>query len=312
MGGEYFSAVIFKNQLPSSCRITEVVSATRKQFKEQDIDCIQPINGLVRFDFLTMSTRLAFLQRGLKIMSRTVLPMEWVDSMDTPQVKLTVDGLTRTTSDSDLISALKGLGAEPTSKVEPAYYWDHERNCPSNIKSGRRFIHIKKPSTPLPSLIRIGDREANIKYFGQNTGAKSGNIMNTARDTSHSNSSDNQPSSLSSNLLPNPPLSKNHPSQKKDEEKSDDEDVIPPSMHVAPIFSRPTTPARAARSLSRGRSTSKNGKKGRQRTPSTERMESPSKRMNKGPPSQFRPTPHYRHDYFEGLPSNDPSQLDTS
>ena len=107
MTGEVFSAVMFKNQLPAGCKITEVVFATRNQFKEKDIDCIQPINGLIRFDFLNRGTQISFIKKGLRIQSRTIIPMAWVDSMDSPQVKLTIDGLTRSTSDEDLLNALK-------------------------------------------------------------------------------------------------------------------------------------------------------------------------------------------------------------
>ena len=305
MSEEIFSAVIFKNQLPSSCKITEVVSATRKQFLEKDIDCIQPINGLVRFDFLTMGTRLAFLQKGLRILNRTVLPMEWVDSMDTPQVKLTIDGLTRATSDSDLIAALKKLGAVPTSKVEPAYYWDHERNCPSNIKSGRRFIHIKKPTTPLPSSIQIGNKEANIKYYGQPPTVKSANIR--AQDNVHLKSIEVQTLAhklVQHNLNPsNIPLS-----QKNGDYEQDDEDIIPPSAQpMAPIFNKPKGPAKAPRSVSRGRSLSRGGRKSIRRSPSTEKMESPSKRFNKGQARPISPSSS-QHDYFDGLPPNNYSQ----
>ena len=310
MVGEIFSSVMFKNQLPPNCKITEIVYAAKKQFLEKDIDCIQPINGLIRFDFLKRETRLAFLQKGLKIGSRTIIPMEWVDSMDTPQVKLTIDGLTRSTSDEALIAALVDIGAEPTSLVQPAFYWDHERNCPSNIKSGRRYVHIKKPSSPLPFTFPVGDKEAHLKYFGQTPPNKNGNSLLKHGVQIQQKPLDHTPQTSSNSSLnandthtKNPILSQKLPD-------GDDDDVIPSSLQVAPIFTKPPKPSRTSRSQSRGRPTERSTSKRRnssKRGPSSESVDSPSKRPYPGTYSQVSTHTNsplkIHHDYYEGLPN---------
>ena len=47
---DYFSAVIYKRQLPSDCKHIEVVLAIIDQYNERIVDCVQPINGLYKID----------------------------------------------------------------------------------------------------------------------------------------------------------------------------------------------------------------------------------------------------------------------
>ena len=162
-----FSAAIFKNQIPSSCFITDVVEATRKQYNDNVIDCIQLINGIYRFDFLNKQVKLNFLSRGLKLFDRTIPVMDWYVGLDSPKVRVVIGGLPRETPDYLILEALTRLGVEAVSKLEHDYYRDKVNGGFLKIKTGRRAIMINKPPSPLPQNIMIGDREASIRHWGQ-------------------------------------------------------------------------------------------------------------------------------------------------
>ena len=284
-----FSAAIFKNQIPSCCFTIDVVEATRKQFKDDVIDCIQPINGLYRFDFLKKESKLQFLAKGLKIVGKTIPAMDWAEGLDSPKVRVVIGGLPRETPDSLILDALTALGVEIKSNLEHDYYRDKVNGGFLKIKSGRRAIMINKPSSPLPQIIKIGDREASIRHWGQKEKSSTPNdntFGNSKKATLVSKKDDNQMTTHSqsdkidskeaSSIGTNTPLSQSLFSQ--------DPLVIPPTVPLADIFNFKSPSVKPNEVIKpkkqpRGRSKSRDSKDAKRKLSNDERLESPHKQV---------------------------------
>ena len=282
---EIFSAAIFKNQIPSCCFTADVVDATRKLFKDEVIDCIQPINGLYRFDFLSKEAKLKFITKGLKIVGKTIPAMDWSEGLDSPRVRVVIGGLPRETPDSLIMEALSKLGVEFKSPLEHDYYRDKETGNLLKIKSGRRAVMINKPSSPLPKILKIGDREASIRHWGQNDPKNYGNTM-TAKITSTDKSKPPFPiqeneNTTTASVISSAPLFDAFNNSQSLFSQSQVTQVIPPStVPVADIFNfkAPIAKSKQAakeRKQSRGRSRTRSVNK--RALLKDDRLESPHK-----------------------------------
>ena len=290
---EIFSAAIFKNQIPSSCFITDVVEATRKQYNDNVIDCIQLINGLYRFDFLNKQVKLNFLSRGLKLFDRTIPVMDWYVGLDSPKVRVVIGGLPRETPDYLILEALTKLGVEAVSKLEHDFYRDKVNGGFLKIKTGRRAIMINKPPSPLPQNVRIGDREASIRHWGQNENKNHNvNSLTKPKDTLSVNESHVSLPKPDTEMPKDNADSVDHDSQPLPNSQSLFSQTqglqVPKIVQVADLFKvnkppkSPATPKRKSRSVSRGRSTTRNNKRD---LPKDGRLESPHKQVKTQTPS---------------------------
>lgn len=339
MSSSNFSTAIFRNQLPSDARVIDIVEALKKQFGEKNIDWVQAINGIIRIDFFANSYKIKILQKGLKLGNMTIPVFEWTDAFDHPQVKVSITGLPKGIQDADILEVLRELGACPTSDISYDYFWDEVSKKKTNIRTGKRFVHIKKPDTPLPSTIRMGPHEAFLKHWGQYSESVNGNIFQR-KNQLHQKIINNQPPSHPIRDAPSRQIVSDtpHPTKKdKQNEPSadminsqsqtlfsvEDMDLIPPSIPVplAPIFGAkapaskkeigtktPTyskkeigtkTPSSMKERPARSKSRSRNNAE--KRSLSRSRYESPSKVANLNTDS-LPSSPV--HDYYDGLPSD--------
>ena len=193
MSTSTFSTAIFRNQLPNDARVIDVVEALKNQFGEKNIDWVQAINGIIRIDFFTNSFKIKFLQKGLKLGNMTIPAYEWIEAFDYPQVKVAITGLPKGILDFDILEVLRELGAEPTSAVTYDYFWDEVNKKSTNIRTGKRFVHIKKPVTPLPATIRLGAHEAYLKHWGQFSDSVKGSIFQNRNQLPQRVNSNQQP-----------------------------------------------------------------------------------------------------------------------
>ena len=90
---QLFSIAIFKNSLPSFIRTIDVVEAVADFCKQEFIECVQPINGLIKIVFKRCEPKRELLNKGLSIGGKIYQVIDWIEGMDAPQVKVCIDGL---------------------------------------------------------------------------------------------------------------------------------------------------------------------------------------------------------------------------
>ena len=83
--------------------------------------------------------------------------------------KLTIENIPISIGHEDVLDHLKRLNVEPTT----GFFWINCREADNSLKrdwfNGNRFIHIKKPSTPLPEFMFIGKFKAYLNHQEQVT-----------------------------------------------------------------------------------------------------------------------------------------------
>ena len=259
---DYFSAVIYKRQLPSDCKHIEVVLAIIDQYNERIVDCVQPINGLYKIDLINQKAHLDLITKGLKLGRLTIPVTNWIEGMDSPQVRLVVKGLHKDYPAEPIIEALEKLGLQPTSQVDNEKWKDPNTGKELGVRSGNKVVFIKKTDTPIPPTLQVADNQATIWYWGQKL--ESRNIFSEKTTIEPAK----QP-------LDNLSLSANTLSQSLFSQDNIQKNVINPTQGIENIvIKKPDVPVpRRGRSTSRPGGAHKPGK----RSLSRDRMESPSK-----------------------------------
>ena len=168
----YYSAVIYKKQLPSDSKHIDVVMAIIGQYSETIVDCVQPINGLYKIDLTHKKAHLDLLTKGLKWGDRTIPVTKWIEGMDSPQVRLVIKGLPKDYQSEPIIEALVKAGLQVTSTVDNEMWKNPNTGRDLGVRSGNKVVFIKKTDTPIPSTLQVADKEAVIWYWGQRLAPK--------------------------------------------------------------------------------------------------------------------------------------------
>ena len=255
----YYSAVIYKKQLPTDSKHIDVVMAIISQYNETIVDCVQPINGMYKIDLTNKKAHLDLLTKGLKWGDRTIPVTRWIEGMDSPQVRLVIKGLSKDHPSEPIIEALVKIGLQITSTVENEMWKNPNTGRELGVRSGNKVVFIKKTDTPIPSTLQVADKEAVIWFWGQRPAPKNIFGENSGLAQTEKAGLDKAPS--------------NHLSQSLFSQDNNQDNVIinpTPGLGNSEI-KKPITPVhRRARSTTRRGGASK-------RTLSNTRVESPSK-----------------------------------
>ena len=162
-----FSIIFYKSQLPFGKYTYDVVVALRKRFKDEDIDCVQALHGVIRVDLNSKEAFRNLLTKGLVIGRNLIFGIKYQDGMDDPSMQIRIEGLPKNQDENEIYEGLIEIGVVPMSKIEHHYYKDKEEGTKIPIKSGKKLITIKKPSSPLPKEFQVGNRVGKIWYWGQ-------------------------------------------------------------------------------------------------------------------------------------------------
>ena len=257
---KYFSAAVYKSQLPPDCRHIDVVLAIIEQYGEDVVDCVQPLNGLYKIDLTDKSAHINLLTRGMNVFGRTIPVIQWLDGMDCPQIRLVIRGLHKDHPSEPIMQALSKLGLQPTSGMYDEKWKNPKTGKDLGVRSGNKVVFVKKSDIPIPSTLIVDDKEATIWYWGQKN-APNGSIFGKKgpikKPTNQESVEINQNLDQSQSLF----------SQDK---RKDDEDFIEPTP-----TDEATKKDKAYQRKPRSRSTSRQGRM--KRDLSQSRLDSPSK-----------------------------------
>ena len=83
-------------------------------------------------------------------------------------VKVIIGNIPLSVSSTEIMDSLIGIeGVNVRSRLFFEGYRDVDKTLTS-FKTGRRFIHIDKPASPLPKFFHVGQWRASLNHFGQN------------------------------------------------------------------------------------------------------------------------------------------------
>lgn len=169
--------------------------ACEKSTGPHGIEGVQRLGKLIRIYCLTKLARDRLLMNGLNI-DKTHVPVIGTNPMVVPgsaeAVKLIIGQIPLSLANSEIEKALADMSdIKVRSKMFYEHYRDDEGKL-SSYKSGRRFVYIDKPASPLPKFITIVKWKASLYHFGQKSAAAD-NIKSPAGASS--GSTDIDPSS---------------------------------------------------------------------------------------------------------------------
>ena len=123
----------------------------------------QPIGGLWRIYPKTRAVRNELLIKGFNLRNTSVRvhgtnPFVMKDDrgMDIPTTKVWIDDIPISVATSEVEFSLKRLGCEMRSKIMLERARDNDNKL-TRFLTGRRFVFINTPSTPLDKLMPVGD-----------------------------------------------------------------------------------------------------------------------------------------------------------
>lgn len=247
------------------------------------IDGCQFLNGLWRLYPLTEKARQALLTNGITI-DRRHIPVIGTNPkiVDGPgeSVKLIIGKIPLSLSNSEIEKALAEMD---NVKVRSKLFYEHYRDEDGKLtsyKSGRRFVYIDKPISPLPKSIDIVKWKASLYHFGQKkiVAASDSNLDDSAPPPSNQDvnrdsttektvvglTCENQSASVS-------PLTMPTSSQVSSESASSPEVARETNQTLDKFFRKPPRPSTQATSRGRQR-----GRQRRSRSVSTSRKRTPS------------------------------------
>ena len=138
--------------------------------KRSHIECIQKVNGLWRLILWEKRHRDLLLQTGLNIRGFTVTHHNrnpYLGKNGEEQVRLIISNVPYSIASEEIIKSLDSIGVTVNANdIQWENYRDEERNM-LGTKTGRRFIFIDPPTTPLPTKMQVaGKTIAYLNYKG--------------------------------------------------------------------------------------------------------------------------------------------------
>ena len=120
------------------------------------IECVQKCNGYWRLILWSIQDRNTLLQAGLTIRG-IVIPLYGSNPNNIngkESVKLYISNVYYSIADEEVKKALRGIGLVLGGELKYENYKDENRKT-LETKTGRRFIQIAEPTSPLPDYVRI-------------------------------------------------------------------------------------------------------------------------------------------------------------
>ena len=163
------------------CRAAEAVTGPRT------IDGAQPKDLLWRVYPLTQQARCDLLVSGLSLRGVHIRPYDKnplivrhvEGEREVPTTRVLVGGIPLSFNNEAILDAIKHL---PEVKVRSAIFYERGRDENKRLtpyKTGRRFLFIEVPPTPLPKKLKIGHFTATIFHWEQKQTLTCGNCLAT-------------------------------------------------------------------------------------------------------------------------------------
>ena len=138
--------------------------------KKASVECIQKVNGLWRLIVFEKRHRDLLLQTGLNIRGYTITLHSrnpFLNKNGEEQVRLIISNVPYSIANEEIIKSLDSIGVTVSAKD---IQWENYRNENRDMlstKTGRRFIFIDPPTSPLPTSMRVaGKSTAYLNYKG--------------------------------------------------------------------------------------------------------------------------------------------------
>ncbi len=166
--------VFFLNQdCPDNVTIIELCEAAEKITGFDTIVACQKIGAVWRLHGKTMEVRAKLVSKRILIRGKSIPlfsqnPLSFRDSQgkEIPATRLTIGNVPVSIASVDLEGYISRAGA----KLRSPLFWERVRypnGQLSRFASGKRFVWIDLPSTPLPKTVKIGDKIATLFYREQ-------------------------------------------------------------------------------------------------------------------------------------------------
>lgn len=176
---------LINNQLPGfetkMFTTSEICAAAERQTGYNSIEGAQRIGGLWRIYPRSQDNRMKLLMegivlRGVLVTLKSRNPFLVGTNGETgdnegsqpPTTKLIISNVPLSYSDDDILQAIKSLNVSIQSKLIPERDRD-ERGRLTHWKTGRRFVYISVPASPLPRALAIGPFKAALFHPEQRT-----------------------------------------------------------------------------------------------------------------------------------------------
>ena len=146
------------------CRAAELTSG------KGTIIGAQKMGKLFRVYPSTQQTRETLITQGINYdnLHISVLPNNPFIVTGKASVKAIIGNIPLSVSNIEILDSLKGIaGVNVRSRLFFEGYRDEDKTLTS-FKTGRRFVYIDRPSSPLPKNFQVGQWKASLYHFGQN------------------------------------------------------------------------------------------------------------------------------------------------
>ena len=123
---------------------------------DRKIECVQKCNGFWRIILWSVQDRNTLLQAGLTIRG-LVIPLYGSNPNNIngkESVRLYISNVYYSIADEEVKKALRGIGLVLGGEIKYENYKDENRKT-LETKTGRRFVMIAEPTSPLPDYVRI-------------------------------------------------------------------------------------------------------------------------------------------------------------
>ena len=161
---------IFADQVEKNTKGYHLAKAIADVTGPSGLYGLQRLGGLWRIYAATQEAKDKLLINGFSF-NRVHIPVigtnPYVADPSVESVKLIIGNIPLSVSNSEIEQALKELdNVKIRSKLFEEKYRDDQGGLTS-FRTGRRYVYIEKPSTPLPKFIQVMQWKASLYHFGQ-------------------------------------------------------------------------------------------------------------------------------------------------
>ena len=165
--------VFFKNsdllEREDEVSVYEVCLAAERVSGDSTIDGAQRIRNLWRIYPLDQKARQKLLIKGLALRSQQIDLIDanpYLHTRDKPTTKVFISDVPLSVANSDIKSTFIKKGLKPVTEVKYECARDSDGKL-TRFKTGRRFIFIELPQSPLPNMFEIAGFRAKIYHREQ-------------------------------------------------------------------------------------------------------------------------------------------------
>jgi len=270
--------------------VVEICTAAERVAGPETMVGAQRIGGLWRLYCKNNNARNDLLTQGLILRGHTIMPLASNPfggrGHDAEQsTKLIIGNVPLSYTNTDILTALKKKNVEVRSNLFDERGRD-ENGKLTRWKTGRRFVYIALPPTPLPNVMSVGLFQASLYYREQKAAANCRNCLQAGHDTKACTApikcrvclqDGHKAGDPNCTLAPPPPPHSLNPTSTPSAQES----AAVPSMKQQTKLN--FEPRSRGRSVSASRQSATSNKRERERSPS-------SQRNNNTTPSKPKPT----------------------